>query len=497
MMTHGQKKRMRALFVQQDPFTLIGVMLLSSILKKEEYETDVVITSVEGDWLETALSFGPDLVALSCTTGAHTQILSLAEKIKVTLPQALVVLGGNHATLHPDIITHPAIDIVVIGEAETAMGELAACLACGREYAGIGNLHVKEGGAITKNPPRPLRAQLDMLPFPDIHLYDKYGEMVHTSLYWLVMGRGCSHRCSFCYNTAVRRIYGADGPLARTLRWRSMRNVLEELRLAKTKWPLKSILFMDDVFTYLPRAELSPFLSAYGLEIGLPFTCCSRPEVVTDALVSELKEGGCVGIMMGIESGNEYINREIYHKEVTPEQVIRAADIIHRHGLRLQTFSMLGAPGESLSTAMETLRLNQRLKPDFARCSMVQPYPLTPLMDYCQSNSLLIEGFGVDDFEASYFFDSPIRFEDRHQVLRLQKSFDFCVRFPFFTDLVKRLVAFFPENRFVDSFFDILFKANYSFSTMRFYGIGLIPFLKTGLRTKNSFLQRKRKAGPV
>jgi hypothetical protein len=51
------------------------------------------------------------------------------------------------------------------------------------------------------------------------------------------------------------------------------------------------------------------------------------------------------------------------------------AALYGKHGVKLLTENVLGVPGEMFETALDTLRVNMKIKPDIANASLFAPYP--------------------------------------------------------------------------------------------------------------------------
>jgi len=79
------------------------------------------------------------VVGFSATTGMHHEVLAAAQAVK-DRTNALVVLGGPHATSYPKVLEHPAVDIICRGEGEDALLELLAEVDGKRAAGPIANL---------------------------------------------------------------------------------------------------------------------------------------------------------------------------------------------------------------------------------------------------------------------------------------------------------------------------------------------------------------------
>src|SRR6185295_5190191 len=103
-------------------------------------------------------------------------------------------------------------DLVLQGEAEISLVELADRLRDGTDFADSPNTWTRDkDDSIRKNALRPLVTDLDSLPYRDYTSHDqKYfiwrkgwtlGDPMHGDPVFQMMGsRGCIYKCSYCYN---------------------------------------------------------------------------------------------------------------------------------------------------------------------------------------------------------------------------------------------------------------------------------------------------------
>src|SRR6185436_18942031 len=130
----------------------------------------------------------------------------------------------------------------------------------------------------------------------------------------------------------------------------------------------------DDEILHV-RSWVEPAFTLYAQRVGLPYYVMTRPDSVTDDTARLLKETGCVGVSMSLETANDRLRNEVLKKQFERADVERAMESLNRHQIPVKIFNMVGIPGETLEDALETLELNARLKPMWARCSILQPYP--------------------------------------------------------------------------------------------------------------------------
>ncbi len=425
----------------------LGAMLLTSLLKARGHEVRLFFSS-DLYWLRNLISFGPRIAAYSVLSGSQSATLNINRLIKAST-SVFTLAGGPHATFFPEMIEAEGVDAVCVGEGEQAFLELVECLECGKDISGIRNLWVKDRGTIHRNPVRPLIQDLDGLPFPDrefIYGVDPY--LRHSKIKRFLCSRGCPLQCTYCFNRSFKEIYRGE----RILRWRSAENLVEEIAQVKSVYPLELVRFVDDIFILPPVSWLEEFARFYRRRIQLPFVCNLQVKLVTEEKVRILKQAGCTAVYMAIEAGNDWIRNSLLDRKITKQEMMDAFDLVHRHGISIAAENILGLPGASLETDIETLELNTRCRVDNPIATLFQPYPKTKLGEYA-----LREGYFHGNFELleeSYFGRSPILFashREKRQIENLHRFFGFAVTHPRALPLIRHLIKL-PPNRAFDLF---------------------------------------------
>lgn len=427
-------------FIQRSSFPHFGVMSISALLKSKGHRCDLILASEEKNLLRKISGLSPDVVGFPCITGEHKWVFDIALQIKNMGITTLI--GGPHPTYYPEeVISNKGVDMIAIGEADYACVELLDNLQRNQDITTIKNLWVKKDNKIFKNEVRDLISDLDELPSPDREIYYKYPFLGKSSVKQFLTGRGCPYLCTFCSNHLLQKIYKGKGRFIRRV---SPSKIIEEMQSVRKKHGLKTVSFTDDVFI-ISRKWLDEFLPMYKKEIGLPFMCNVRVNLVTEEIIKQIKEYGCYGVAMGVESGNPYLRNVVLKKDITNEQIINAAKIIKKNGLKLKAFNMLGLPGETFENALETLELNIKIKPDFAPCSLLEPYPEYDITKYAIEKGYLKESFGIDDVSESIYLPSAINIKDGDKIINLQAFFFLAVKYPMLLPLIKYLVRFKPN----------------------------------------------------
>lgn len=419
-----------------------GILRVSAALKQAGHRTDMVVATEE-DPVEAALRLKPDVMAYSVYTGTQLYYAALNRQIKAQL-DVFSIIGGPHPTFFPDIIEEEGVDGVCIGEGEYATVDLMNALQHGEPIENISNWWIRSNGRIRRNPLRPLVTNLDQLPFPDRELlYRAHPVSRARKPKPFITGRGCPYNCSFCFNEAYSELYQGKG---RRTRRRSVDNVIQELKEVLERYPLEFVLFLDDTFI-INKKWLRRFAARYKEEVGLPFWCQVRPNLVTEEKIALFKDMGCVSVSFGLETANDRLRHEVLNRHISKEQILKASRILRRYDIKYMTNNMLGLPKGGLETDLETLDLNIRCKADYVNVFLYQPYPKTKLGEMTMREGLMTGTF--DDLSGSVVDDTIIKFSsdlEKRQIENLQKLLSVTAEFPFLKPLVLRLIGL-PRNK--------------------------------------------------
>ncbi len=432
---------MRVLFPILDVDTqYTGAMTISAVLKAEGHE----VLGIEAK-AQTVLSYleddRPTIIAFSVPTSLVLIYLDLIKEIKKQKPEIFCLMGGWHPTYAPELINEAGVDSICIGEGELAMKELCAQMDAGLFPSGISNLWIKRSdGTIEKNSRAPLIQELDSLPLPDRKFMVSGQPEYYYVIASVVTQRSCPYACSFCVNNAFNRLYKGENPHKRR---RSVDHVIAELEEIKSHGKLEFVKFEDSIFTLHPE-WIEEFADKYSVKIGIPFTCFVRAETVSDKMIADIKRAGCVSVAIGVEVGDEKIRREVFNKKITDEKLKESFKIIKKAGLKIRAHNIIGIPGCGIDVDLATLQLNAELKPDYAACGFLQPYPGTEVYDRYIEEGLVSKDLRtyLDSIPSSYI-EPALPLENEKIVLQsrnLQRLFAFAVNFPWTIPLIRKII---------------------------------------------------------
>jgi radical SAM superfamily enzyme YgiQ (UPF0313 family) len=320
----------------------------------------------------TIESYSPDVVGItvkSTKAGSAKKIAAICKSIN---PDNLVVAGGPHPSILPDqALNDKNIDFVVRGEGEFTFLKLLEALREKKSLQSIEGLSFRQDGKTVHNKNRELAVNLDEIPFPakdaliDPFAYKKeaFGDIVTS--------RGCPFRCAYC---------AAHITWTRKVRYRSIANVIAEIKFLKSKYGLKEFMFWDDSFTLKKdrTIEFCRVLRQHKLKIS--WGCCTRFDLLDEEIIRNMRRAGCNNIELGVESGSPRII-ELMKKDETAEKISSVVKLLRKYHIYWSGFFMVGLPTETNEDINLTLNFMKKLKPNYATFSVFTPLPGTELYE--------------------------------------------------------------------------------------------------------------------
>ena len=326
----------------------------------------------------------PDVVGMSFGTHALPRAIQMTHLIRETCPSVPIVWGNIHAVVDPEGSIQHA-DVVCTGEGEEAFVEYLA----DPKRTDVAGLWFRTPSGVIKNPLRPLNQNLDALPWP-VYGADEYQvgddrierRMAEDRQYigihlYTETSRGCPFTCSYCMHSTTREIFKGQ----RYVRFRSPENVVAEIREFRKRFGLQAVLPFFDEILLMNRNRFAHFADLYKREIHNPFWGFAHPKTTTREILEIARDAGCAEISVGIQTGSERIARDIYHRPIDREAILRLARDIHetRAG-RLIINILADCAFEEEQDLRDTLDLLLELpRPFLLQLARVVPYPNTAL----------------------------------------------------------------------------------------------------------------------
>ena len=314
----------------------------------------------------------PLFVGFSLPSSFYLEIvINLSELVKSQTSTSLV-WGGIYPTLHAKrCLRH--CDYVIRGEAEEAVVEFASKLRDKESIREVENLSFLEDGEVVSNPVRKLEPELDNLKMAQVGKQNKYyiesNKLLHTDFvqsshnYETSCSRGCPYACSYCTSNGLKQLYKGS----KYVRFRSVANVIDELRDAKKRMKLLStVYFYDEIFSVDPN-WIDEFCARYKAEIGLPFGIWGHPTWINFELISKLRRAGLYYVSMGVQSGSPNVRRNAFKRAGTNDQILTAATALVKANVPWVRYEFICRhPYEHLEDVIETYELCAKIPGKFS-----------------------------------------------------------------------------------------------------------------------------------
>lgn len=407
-----------AFVVTREPhiaFGQVGLEIMAAILKQNGIDVigvaDTVfdptprVTMCEAKNLKILEDYDPDFVGISTLTHRYQWNLKFARQIKERIPDTRIIMGGPHPTAVPDVVAREdCIDYVCVGEGEGAILDLVT----DPDRTDIPNIY--------PNKLRPLITDLDSLPFPDKSIWIPHAiTLKEITTYLAMSARGCPYECRYCFNCT--RMIMAEG-LGPWLRYRSAESVVREIEEAKKIYPLKFVLFQEDNLGYSIEF-MREFAPRYRDRVNLPYTGNTHPLIITEECASLFSMSNCKFVMLGLQSGNEELRRDVIGRHETNEWVLEAAALLHKYKIPFSIDHLFGLPGgDTLAIAQESARLYNEMRPFTINTYRLYLLPKVPIIA-----DLNLPEEDIEAIEQGIYQEATIRATDNPNYVNFRNFF--------------------------------------------------------------------------
>ncbi|MCP4147941.1 MAG: radical SAM protein, partial [bacterium] len=159
---------------------------------------------------------------------------------------------------------------------------------------------------------------------------------------------------------------------------------------------VKYVHFIDDTFN-VPQERFKDILRMM-IRNKFVFKWYShyRCQFADEETIRLMKESGCEGVFLGIESGSDTI-LENMNKRATVAKYLNGIALLKEYGILTYGSFIIGFPGETEETVQETIRFIREGGLDFFRAQLWYCEPITPI--FKQKDKYDIKG---ESFEWSH-----------------------------------------------------------------------------------------------
>ena len=356
----------------------LGLMTLAASARQAGFkpgilEAGALNLSLE-ETLERIKTVSPKYLALTCVTLSFHRAALLAKAAKDILPSLTTVIGGPHFTALPQstMEENPQFDFGVLGEGEITLTELLKTLENGGAPEQVAGIYYRQEEKAFFSKPREFIPDLDALPLPAWDLLEGFPRLYQPAIFRylqlpaanLVFSRGCPFQCTFC----DRSVFGHK------IRSYSPDYIIEMMRVLKSRYGVREILFEDDTF-FVFKDRLREVLERMIKEkFAFTWSCLARADMLDGELLKLMKKAGCWQIAFGIESADEAI-LELLQKKMKPETVAKAVQMTKKTGILTKGFFILGSPLETRDTFRKSLEFAKKIGIEDFSLFNLTPFP--------------------------------------------------------------------------------------------------------------------------
>ena len=366
---------------QQGVYPPLGILYIASHLKATgRYDVHIIDCQAEDlthqQCAERVEMLKPDVVGLTAMTFTLVDCKLVIQEIRKRY-KCPIVVGGPHTAIYPQETFNPqglGADYVVVGEGEITLDTLCQDIQSGKiDTTASTNLRTYRQAKFIED--------LNELPFParELTLMDKYYSVLSadTPTTTAFSSRGCPFSCAYCDRPALGKGFRAMGAS----------RVADEMEWCE-KAGIKEIFFYDDTFSVSMKRVMEICDEVKKRKINIKWDVRTRVNVVNEDLLKSMKEAGCERIHFGVETGNPRVVKEL-NKGTSIEQVEKAFDLCKKYKIKTLAYFMMGNPTETMDDVKDTLRLSQRIKPDFMQMTILSPFPATAIFLRAQKEGVV------------------------------------------------------------------------------------------------------------
>lgn len=328
-------------------FVPLGILYVATALKAKGYPIEFIDLSKNDKWEIEVSKIRTECICITGTTPHFSILKDISKILRKVSPNSKLIVGGPHATVDPDSLT-PYYDVVIKNEGENVI-----------EHALYNSEHIIDGGIVK---------DLDTIPYPHLELLDlsSYEFLIdNKSAVHMMLSRGCVFNCSFCCSVNHRR-----------LRFRSVRDIVGEIKVIQIYYNIHRFMFFNDTFLLKESWTIS-FCDAVK-PLKIKWRCFIRADNISINALQIMKEAGCVEIGVGVESGSQKILDNV-DKKIKVEDSTKLRKLCKEVGILFKAFLIIGLPGETESTFQETKNWMLENKPDKYSIFLFTPYPGSPI----------------------------------------------------------------------------------------------------------------------
>jgi radical SAM superfamily enzyme YgiQ (UPF0313 family) len=403
----------------------LGIIYLATVCKENGIDVKLIDLTFDNSWAayeRRITKQKPDIVGFTALSPFYDDVLKAVAITKKIVPHAKIIIGGPHATALPlEVIKDDFVDIVVVGEAEKTIVSLLNTLQNQGELKKVKGIVFKQDGQIIQTE-REGPVDLNSLPLlaremlPTIKKYFRQIPLFPNvpPVGMIIASRGCPFNCTFC-QPMLREIFG------KKVRFRSPQNVLQEIDELVKRYKVRTVLFADDNMTTNKKWLFEICDGIEKRNYNLIIAVQGKADTLTPEIAERLKRINCRYMSFGVESGCQRILDNVMDKQLTIAQIERAFKICEQNNILTCASLMIGTPGDNKESILDTVKLLERIRPNFIDLHYTAPTPGSKMYDTVEfdkshkdrwsAGAIKLEGITADELN-DLFHQIQLRYRE-------------------------------------------------------------------------------------
>jgi radical SAM superfamily enzyme YgiQ (UPF0313 family) len=373
------------------PFPPLDLPYLAAYLLREGFEVRVIEAgALDLSCAEVCDAIGADdpgdgtLAVIRTSLPTIDWDLEVCAEIRRRRPRLpLVLCGGAVPSLLFRIQRDPTVDFAILGEPDEVVTELMR----GDDIPQIAGLVFREADDWRQTRARKAERDLDRMPFPrwDLFPHERYvipksSMMGQIRFLPMLTSRGCPYGCSYC-----------PYPTGQGLKWRyrSPGNVVDEIEHLVRDLGVEYVLFRDPMFSLNQKrvVAISEEILRRGLRVK--WACETRVDCLEEPTIAIMARAGCTGINFGVESSDPEIQKGVHRKPILAPEFVKAVNLCRRHRIRTFAFFIVGLPGDTVDTILDTIRFAVDIRASWTQFTVATPFVGTKLHQWAVGHGFI------------------------------------------------------------------------------------------------------------
>ena len=227
---------------------------------------------------------------------------------------------------------------------------------------------------------KPFVENLDEIPFPSWDDYLKKYPLRNNFLEFdskdaipLLATRGCPYSC-FNYCTY---------PLqqGRKVRFRSVENIISEIKKWKSQLGSEKFIFRDPVFSINRKFTVNLCNEIIKQKLNIKFLIETHLNNLDDELIDLLYRAGLRLIYIGVESVDDNVLSDMKRFTIKSDKQYLLIKKLKEKGINVKSMFMLANPEDTEETMINTIKYSKMLPNQLVQFSVFTPYPGTPIFE--------------------------------------------------------------------------------------------------------------------